>query len=68
MTTTLAPTPAQPDTAPGERLDHLYCCNPDLALCGTDIGDASEIAPDSDITCIVCADLEDEPCSPGCSA
>lgn len=67
MTTRLAPAPAKP-TADSSDLDHLYRCDPDLALCGTDVSDVPEIDADSDITCVVCADLDGEPCSPGCPA
>ncbi|MCX4450643.1 hypothetical protein [Streptomyces sp. NBC_01789] len=62
--TALAPTPDRATTG-NSGLDHIYCCDPGLALCGTDVSDVPEIDPDSDITCVVCADLEDHPCSPG---
>lgn len=67
MTTSLAPAPVK-TTNGSSDLDHLYCCDPDLALCGTDVSDVPEIDADSDITCVVCADLDGEPCSPGCPA
>lgn len=44
------------------ELDHLYCCDPDTALCGTDISDSPELFDDGDTTCVVCDDLEDQPC------
>jgi hypothetical protein len=60
-----APTPAR--TGPGGTdLDHIYCCDPDVALCGTDISDAPEIDPNSEINCVVCADLEFQPCALCC--
>lgn len=43
-------------------ITHLYCCNPDVALCGTDVSDVPELADDAEITCVVCADLEEQPC------
>lgn len=47
----------------GDELDHLYCCDSDLALCGTDVSGHED--NDADGTCIVCLDLEFQPC-PSC--
>lgn len=44
------------------ELDHLYCCDPDIALCGTDISDSPELFDDGATTCVVCDDLEDQLC------
>jgi hypothetical protein len=62
---TLAPAPDRTTTGSGD-LDHVYCCDPDLALCGTDVSDVPEIDPDTDVDCIVCNDLDGQPCSPDC--
>ena len=35
------------------ELDHIYCCNPDLALCGTDISTMG-YADHQQATCVVC--------------
>lgn len=60
MTTTQsAPTVGRTSGGPDE-LDHLYCCDPDLALCGTDISGHED--NDADGTCVVCLDLEFAPC------
>ncbi|MET4670773.1 hypothetical protein [Streptomyces sp. PvR018] len=66
MNTSLAPAPVKA-TNGGSDLDHIYCCDPDLALCGTDVSDVPEIDADSDINCVVCADLDGGPCSPNCT-
>lgn len=49
--------------AVGSDLDHLYCCNSDLSLCGLDIADLDELEefPEDDL-CIVCRELEEKPC------
>ncbi|MFI0897731.1 hypothetical protein [Streptomyces sp. NPDC020983] len=63
MTTATAPTPAT--TSTGCDLDHIYCpCDPDTALCGTDITGATFV-DDVDTACVVCLDLEetDAPCA-----
>lgn len=59
----LAPMPA-PSTAStsDDQLTHIYCCNPDLGLCGTDLSDTPEVDEDG-ILCVVCEDLEEEPCT-----
>jgi len=54
------------DTASTNRgqsddLDHLYCCDPDLALCGSDLNDVSEDQMVG-VLCVVCEDLEWRPC------
>lgn len=51
-------------TAAGDRLDHIYCCNPDRALCGTDVSNMPEI---DDANCVVCLALEEQPC-PDCGS
>ena len=56
----LAPVPIKvsSDTDP----THIYCCNPDLALCGTDISNTPHVDQDG-ILCVVCEDLEDQECT-----
>jgi hypothetical protein len=63
--TALAPASAAAST--GDDLAHVYCCNPDVALCGTDVTGVPEV-PDEDTTCVVCLDLEDADfaCCPTC--
>ncbi|MFD5081886.1 hypothetical protein ACFWOG_04490 [Kitasatospora sp. NPDC058406] len=66
MTTTTLPQPTT-NTTGNNDLNHVYCCSPNTALCGTDITDARD-DDTADITCIVCADLiwDNTPCSPTC--
>ncbi|MGW3321095.1 hypothetical protein [Streptomyces virginiae] len=59
--TRIAPTVDRADGATDE-LDHLYCCDPDTALCGTDISDSPELFDDGETTCVVCVDLADAGC------
>jgi len=58
MTTAIAPTMATTATGSGDDLHHVYCCDPDIALCGTDIS-CSEFADFDVASCVVCADLDD---------
>jgi hypothetical protein len=53
----------QPSTT-GTSIDltHVYCCNPDLALCGEDVSDTPEVDEDGQL-CVVCDDLEEQPCT-----
>lgn len=44
------------------ELDHIYCCSPDVSLCGLDISRHPVIDVDEHL-CVVCEDLEDEPCT-----
>jgi len=48
-----------------DDLDHLYCCDPNRALCGSDLTDSPELADDEDENCVVCIDLDEQPC-PDC--
>ncbi|WP_101791098.1 hypothetical protein [Nonomuraea indica] len=56
--------PGRPKADPDD--DHLYCCNPDLSLCGMDISDSPERDFPDHECCLVCLALEDTPCGPGC--
>lgn len=53
---------------PTPELDHVYCCNPNLALCGTDISTMGE-ADHQQATCVVCVELNDTgaPCKADCA-
>lgn len=59
--TALHRAPDSTSNGPGE-LDHLFCCDPDTALCGADISDTVYGAGDGETTCVVCADLEATAC------
>lgn len=43
---------------------HFFCCDPDLGLCGTRLEGAADSA--EAVTCVVCADLDGQPCSAAC--
>lgn len=66
MTTATEPAPAT--TPAGTDENHIYCCNPDRALCGTDLTGHTYLPAGTAPTCVVCTDLENRygPCSPGC--
>jgi hypothetical protein len=68
MTTNTAPAPVTTSTgSTDDELNHLYCCNPNHGLCGTDLTGSND-NDDADITCVVCAELlwDDTLCSPTC--
>lgn len=48
--------------------NHLYCCNPDVSLCGLDLEGHDERDFADQECCPLCADLEDLPCRPGCQS
>lgn len=59
----LAPAPAPSTTSTNDDgLTHIYCCDPNLALCGNDLSDTPEVEEDG-IVCVVCEDLEEQPCT-----
>jgi hypothetical protein len=47
-----------------DNVSHVVCeCDPDLALCGTDVSEAPWLTDeDQDAECVVCDDLERYPC------
>jgi hypothetical protein len=46
--------------------NHLYCCNPDVSLCGLDISESGELDFADEECCPPCLDLDDLPCGPAC--
>jgi hypothetical protein len=46
---------------------HVFCCDPDTALCGFDVSDTPEVSDGVGHDCIVCVDLEAQTC-PHCGA
>ncbi|MET7900624.1 hypothetical protein [Streptomyces sp. NPDC005336] len=72
MITEALPAPAGVTRADDDELDHVYCCDPDRALCGADLSDVAEIVDDWDNedvdVCVVCVDLERRGvrCGPTC--
>lgn len=57
LDTAPAPTP----TVTGPQIFHWYCCDPNIAYCGTDLSGVPK--KDEGDMCVVCEDLEDEPCT-----
>jgi hypothetical protein len=39
-------------------VDHLYCCDPDLSLCGEDISGSAEVYVDEGNVCPLCDVLD----------
>lgn len=61
------PTRGDADVGP---VDHYYCCDEDVALCGADLSGVPE-GPEYDVICPMCADALEAnvPCPvPGCPA
>lgn len=56
--TTAAPATAPTATAVGNDLNHIYCCDPDVALCSADISSHVEVDYD-EANCVVCVNLEE---------
>jgi hypothetical protein len=44
----------------------IVCCDDDTALCGRDVS-SDPWTPDDDVTCVVCLDLENQPCAITCT-
>lgn len=57
--TVLTTAPAPTRTGGTADLNHVFCCEPDIALCGADVSD-DDIVDEAD--CVVCLDLEEQPC------
>lgn len=58
MTTATLPAPAGSDRrADNDDVDHLYCCDPDVAICGVDLSGIPE-GFEFDNLCRYCAYLE----------
>jgi hypothetical protein len=69
MTTLTETRPTRGDIDVGP-VDHYYCCDEDVALCGTDLRGVPD-GPEHDALCPICADLLDAnaPCPvPTCPA
>ena len=57
------------NTNAADDFDHIFCCDPNIGLCGTDLTDVPEAPLREDAMCVVCEDLEfsDAACR-GCAA
>lgn len=62
MTTAPAPVVHVLDLDLDDLTTHIYCCNPDRALCGHDVTDDPEVPGPTPTDCVVCLDLEPKPC------
>jgi hypothetical protein len=65
-TETTAPTPT-PVTVEGDGddLNHWRCCDVRVTLCGAPLVEGEDVPPEQ-VNCVVCIDLQDLPCKPGC--
>lgn len=61
--TTPAETVAYRTEGSNDAIIHVWCCDPDLALCGKDVSAEPEVPDGFGIDCVVCIDLEDQPCT-----
>lgn len=41
---------------------HWWCCNPDIGICGTDLTSTPEAPDDTEVTCVVCIEIVNQPC------
>lgn len=58
----IATAPQPSTTGTDTDLTHLYCCDPDIAICGEDLSGTPEVDEDGQL-CVVCEDLEFQPCA-----
>jgi hypothetical protein len=61
--TALAPEPVALRDSGDDSFTHVVCCNPNLALCGSDVTDVDWVGDDVEATCVVCAELEELACT-----
>lgn len=54
--------PNGPSDRVSDDLTHVHCCEPYRALCGADLHEAVIVEPEEETTCVVCADLDEQPC------
>lgn len=53
----------------GDALTHTYCCDPTVALCGADLGDAVDaVDPLPADECVVCTDVTESTVPVGSSS
>jgi hypothetical protein len=58
--------PVERLTTGPEDVAHWYCCNPDVSLCGLDLGGCEDVDPGpAPADCALCADVyaSDQPCA-----
>ena len=60
---TPAPAPEATRTGSDSDITHLYCCDPDTALCGEDLAESPEVPYGVGVDCVVCEDLDQLACS-----
>lgn len=49
--------PKFPKIEEGSELDHFYCCDEDISMCGFDISDLPVVDFGLDNICVVCAEI-----------
>lgn len=62
--TDVRPAPSRPKA--DDSLDHVYCCDENVSLCGLDLSDVPIVKLDADRLCKICEELADLPCGPEC--
>ena len=63
MSTIPLEAPAAADTGTTDiNSVHVWCHDPNTALCGLDVSNHPEVSEDVDATCVMCAELEEQPC------
>lgn len=62
MSTALSLAPTSGKTDAGDDLDHYYCCDINLSLCGLDIAELGLAEFDGQL-CVVCDDLVEAACA-----
>lgn len=62
--TSTAIKPAQKPTSEAGNWDvwHVFCCDENLALCGTDVTNFPITDGDGELMCVVCDELDSIPC------
>jgi hypothetical protein len=68
MSTATLPAPTVLDVA-DDNVDHIYCCDEEVSLCGMDISGEPEVEPGTHPTCPLCVWASEAcgPCGvPGC--
>lgn len=68
MTTDVLEKPQQQitDVSGDDTVHWLVCGDPTRALCGLDVSGHFVVSEDTDITCVVCIDLQSRPCGEDC--
>jgi len=61
VSTKIKPRPADSDIGSNDDMDHYFCCDENLALCGTDVT-GMPFGRTAGFMCVVCEELRYQPC------